>query len=142
MAKTSFNGATLSIKIKNTGEAQVLPGLQNIPDLGGTPNKIDITCLDDEVTKSIPGIQELGDMAFTFFNDDAAESAENILFPAYNAGKYDVHGFELKLANGTTYTFTGQIALVQKGGGINTAATFDLNVYLESDITRSNASKE
>lgn len=131
MAKISFNGAKL--KMDNT----VLPGLQNIPDLGGTPNKIDVTCLDDEVTKSIPGIQELGDMAFTFFNDDAEGSAETVLFAAYAQDKNAEHDFELELAGGKIkYTFSGQIALVQKGGGINTAATFDLNVYLTTDITR------
>ena len=130
MAKLSFNGAKL--KMDNT----VLPGLQNIPDLGGTPNKIDVTCLDDDVTKSIPGIQELGDMAFTFFNDNAQDSAETILFQAYNTDKLAVHDFELALSNGVKYTFSGQIALVQKGGGINTAATFDLNIYLTTEITR------
>ena len=130
MAKLSFNGAKL--KMDNT----VLPGLQNIPDLGGTPNKIDVTCLDDDVTKSIPGIQELGDMAFTFFNDNSEGSAETVLFQAYNTDKLKVHDFELVLSNGVKYTFSGQIALVQKGGGINTAATFDLNVYLTTEITR------
>ena len=130
MAKLSFNGAKL--KMDNT----VLPGLQNIPDLGGTPNKIDVTCLDDDVTKSIPGIQELGDMAFTFFNDNSEGSAEKVLFQAYNTDKLKVHDFELILSNGVKYTFSGQIALVQKGGGINTAATFDLNVYLTTEITR------
>ena len=130
MAKLSFNGAKLKMDTKE------LPGLQNIPDLGGTPNKIDVTCLDDDVTKSIPGIQELGDMAFTFFNDNAEGSAETVLFQAYNADKLKVHDFELELSNGVKYTFSGQIALVQKGGGINTAATFDLNVYLTTDITR------
>ena len=131
MAKISFNGAKLKM------DSQVLPGLQNIPDLGGTPNKIDVTCLDDEVTKSIPGIQELGDMAFTFFNDDAEGSAESILFTAYKTDKNAEHEFELALAGEKIkYTFKGQIALVQKGGGINTAATFDLNVYLTTDITR------
>lgn len=130
MAKLSFNGAKL--KMDNT----VLPGLQNIPDLGGTPNKIDVTCLDDDVTKSIPGIQELGDMAFTFFNDNSEGSAEKVLFQAYNTDKLAVHDFELALSNGVKYTFSGQIALVQKGGGINTAATFDLNVYLTTEITR------
>lgn len=130
MAKLSFNGAKL--KMDNT----VLPGLQNIPDLGGTPNKIDVTCLDDDVTKSIPGIQELGDMAFTFFNDNSEGSAEKVLFQAYNTDKLKVHDFELVLSNGVKYTFSGQIALVQKGGGINTAATFDLNVYLTTEITR------
>ena len=130
MAKLSFNGAKL--KMDNT----VLPGLQNIPDLGGTPNKIDVTCLDDDVTKSIPGIQELGDMAFTFFNDNSEGSAEKVLFQAYNTDKLKVHDFELVLSNGVKYTFSGQIALVQKGGGINTAATFDLNIYLTTEITR------
>lgn len=130
MAKLSFNGAKLKI------DATDLPGLQNIPDLGGTPNKIDVTCLDDDVTKSIPGIQELGDMAFTFFNDNAEGSAETVLFGKYNTDKLAVHDFELVLSNGVKYTFSGTIALVQKGGGINTAATFDLNVYLTSDIKR------
>ena len=130
MAKLSFNGAKLKI------DGTDLPGLQNIPDLGGTPNKIDVTCLDDDVTKSIPGIQELGDMAFTFFNDNAEGSAETVLFGKYNADKLKVYDFELALSNGVKYTFSGTIALVQKGGGINTAATFDLNVYLTSDIKR------
>ena len=130
MAKLSFNGAKLKI------DGTELPGLQNIPDLGGTPNKIDVTCLDDDVTKSIPGIQELGDMAFTFFNDNAEGSAETVLFGKYNTNKLEVHDFELVLSNGVKYTFSGTIALVQKGGGINTAATFDLNVYLTSDIKR------
>lgn len=135
MAKLSFNGAKLKM------DGTELPGLQNIPDLGGTPNKIDVTCLDDTVTKSIPGIQELGDVAFTFFNDNAPTSAETVLFDAYKQDKTAEHDFELELSNKVKYKFSGQIALVQKGGGINTAATFDLNVYLTSDITREAAAQ-
>ena len=45
--------------------------LQEIPSLGGTPEKIDVTCLADGNKKYINGLVDYGDLAFKFLYDNS-----------------------------------------------------------------------
>ena len=67
---TSSVGTKISVSDDGLTWIEV-PDLQEVPELGGDPEKIDTTTLANTVKTSIPGVQDLGDLAFTFLYDKA-----------------------------------------------------------------------
>ena len=126
------NKATLGVKQSGSSYTD-LPGLKEIPDIGMEPEKVDNTCLTDEIMQSELGIGDPGDMAFRFkLTNSAATDSYRILRALETAGS--TNEYQLKLADGTTYTFSAQVALKVNGGGVNTAMDFTANLALQSSI--------
>ena len=67
-------GTTLSVKTKEGGTFVVLEGLQSTPEMGGDPEKVDVTTLADSMKRYIPGIKDAGDLAFKFLYDNSSEN--------------------------------------------------------------------
>ena len=49
--------------------------LQSIPELGGDPEGLDTTTLDDAVKTSIPGLADYGALPFQFLYDNSSETS-------------------------------------------------------------------
>ena len=130
------NKATLAVK-KSGNTYTDLPGLKEIPDLGMEPEKVDNTCLTDTIMQYELGIGDPGDMAFRFKLVNSAETdSYRILRSLEEAGT--AVEYKLTLADGTTYTFSAQVALQVNGGGVNTALDFTANLALQSAIVVGN----
>lgn len=126
------NKATLGVKQSGNTYTD-LPGLKEIPDLGMDPEKVENTCLTDTIKNYELGIGDPGDMAFRFkLKNDAVTDSYRILRTLEEAGS--VNEYQLKLADGTTYTFSAQVALKVNGGGVNTAMDFTVSPALQSSI--------
>jgi len=54
----SANETKLSYKVKSEGSFVEIPHLMEVPELGGTPEKIDVTTLSDRAKRYIPGIKD------------------------------------------------------------------------------------
>ena len=102
-AGTSTIGAKISVAESSGGTYTEIPGLQEIPELGGDPEQIDVTVLTDTVKRSIPGVQDLGDLAFTFLYSKA-----NYLSLTGDGGlKSDkVYLWKVEFSDGLVATFT------------------------------------
>ena len=129
-------GITLSYKPSTTFVE--LSDLQDIPDLGGEVEKVEVTTLNDGARKYINGIKDFGDLAFTFlYGNEVTDS-----FALMNAlqGEYDADPtkaateFQVELPDETTFTFSGFPSVILSGAGVNEALTFTLNIALNSDI--------
>lgn len=48
--------------------------LQQIPDIGGDAEQVDVTCLGDANYKYIPGLKNFGNLDFTFLFDSTVYS--------------------------------------------------------------------
>ena len=111
-----------------------LKGLMEIPEIGGEPEKIEVTCLGDSVKQYENGIGDAGEMAFTFKYDnsssDTAYRKLRALQEGDRAGK-----FTLVFADGTEFGFTAKVNIKISGGGVNSAITFTCSMILQSDIT-------
>lgn len=129
------NGAKLGFKANGTGSTYTdLPGLMEIPEIGMDPEKVDVTCLTDTAKKYEYGIGDYGDLEFTFkYDNSAAGTAYRTLRTAQTAKKVD--GYELTLADGTKFDFTGYCNVKVKGGKVNDAITFTVSIALQSAIT-------
>lgn len=67
-------GTKLQYATSKTGTFSTLYGLQSTPDMGGDPEKVDITNLADGARRYIPGVKDYGDLDFTFFYNDDTEN--------------------------------------------------------------------
>lgn len=134
----SFNKTKISYK--ETGESgtyKEIEGLQEVPELGGDPEKIETTTLADEFKKYIPGIKDLGDLAFKFLYDNSkATSNYRVMKGLQDAGK--VVSFKVEYPDGTGHEFDAYVSVKLGGGGINTPVDFMASMFLESDIETTN----
>lgn len=101
--------------------------LQEVPDLGGAADKVDVTTLADGNYRYINGIKDYGDLAFTFL---------------YSAERYEEIGdlidadyfYKVTFPDDTEFDFAGQASASTVGVGVNGALQFTLTINLTSDI--------
>lgn len=120
-------GITLSYKNGGAGEFVQLTNLQEIPELGGDVEAIEITTLADAAHTYTDGIKNYGDsLAFKFLYEDAQFSTLNDL-----TGSSE---WKVALPDGTTCTFGGTCSVKLDGAGINAALTYTLSVKPNSEM--------
>ena len=123
----------LSKGITLTVGASPVPDLQAIPDLGGEVDKLEITTLADSSVRTMNGIIDYGDLEFTFLYDtEVADSGYRQLHALEEAASVDEYVIEL--ADGTTFTFSGQVSTNIVGVGVNEALTFTAMISLTTAI--------
>lgn len=119
--------ATISKGITLKVGDKLLTNLQEIPELGGTAESIEITTLADAAHMYTDGILNYGDsLAFKFlyekeqFNELAALSgSQNIV---------------VSLPNNATCTFSGTCSVKLDAVGVNAALTYTLSVKPDSEM--------
>lgn len=119
-------GITLSYS--KEGQFIALKGLQEIPDLGGEVEAIEITTLADAAHKYENGLISYGDsLEFKFLYDDGAEffALKEITEPTE---------WKVSLPDGANCTFTGACSVRFDGVGIASALTFTLSVKPQSEM--------
>lgn len=119
-------GIKLSYSSTGTETYTDLSDLLEIPSLGGSVDKVDVTTLADASKKYINGIKDYGDLAFKF---NYAKEQFNTL----NGLTGSVH-FKVTLPDNTTATFSGEPSVSLEGVGVGAAMTYTLNISLDSDI--------
>lgn len=119
-------GIKLSYK---TGEAEYieLTNLQEIPELGGTAESIEITTLADAAHMYTDGILNYGDsLAFKFLY--AKEQ-----FTTLN-GLTGSQGWKVELPDGASCEFSGTCSAKLDGVGVNAALTYTLAIKPDSKM--------
>lgn len=129
------NGAKLGYKEKGgSGTYTDLPGLKEIPDLGVDQEKVDNTCLTDDVKLYEAGIGDAGDITYKFKYDNVAEdSPYRKMREAQAAGK--TLSFQETLPDGSITTFDAQVSVKRTGGGVNGVIEFNLTMALQSGFS-------
>lgn len=123
-------GITLSYK-KGTGSDFIeLTNLQEIPELGGDTEAIEITTLADGAHMYTDGIKNYGDsLAFKFLYEDAQFTTLNGL-----NGSTEAIEWQVALPDDTTCTFGGTCSVKLDGVGVNAALTYTLSVKPNSEM--------
>ena len=119
-------GIKLSYSSTGTETYTDLTDLLEIPSLGGSIDKVDVTTLADASKKYINGIKDYGDLAFKF---NYAKEQFNTL----NGLTGSIH-FKVTLPDNVTATFSGEPSVSLEGVGVGAAMTYTLNISLDSDI--------
>lgn len=114
-------GITLSYKTGAAGDFTQLTNLQEIPDLGGETEAIEITTLADEAHVYMDGIKNYGDsIAFKFLYDKTQFETLTGLTGTVN--------WKVTLPDTTTCTFSGTSSVKLDGAGVNAALGYTLSI--------------
>lgn len=114
-------GIKLSYKAGSSGEFVDLTDLQEIPELGGDKEAIEITTLGDAAHMYTDGILNYGDsLAFKFLY-------ENTQFETLQ-GLTGSSEWKVSLPDSTTCTFSGTSSVKLDGVGVNAVLTYTLNI--------------
>lgn len=113
--------ATISKGITIKVADNLLTNLQEIPELGGTRESIEITTLGDDAHMYTDGILNYGDnIAFKFLYEKEQFTTLN--------GLKGTQNIVVTLPDASTCTFTGTCSVKLDGVGINAPLTYTLNV--------------
>lgn len=120
-------GIKLSYKAGDAGEFVALTNLQEIPDLGGETEAIEITTLADAAHMYTDGLKNYGDsLAFKFLY-------EGTQFATLN-GLSGVVNWKVELPDGEACTFGGSCSVKLDGVGVNAALTYTLAIKPDSEM--------
>ena len=118
---TISKGIKLSYKTASGGEYTELTNLQEIPDLGGEAEAIEITTLADAAHMYTDGILNYGDsLAFKFLYDKTQFTTLT--------GLTGSNSWQVELPDGATCTFTGTSSVKLDSVGVNAALTYQLSI--------------
>lgn len=121
MAGIISKGITLSV-----GE-KLLTNLQEIPELGGESEAVEVTVLSDAAHMYIDGILNYGDsLAFKFLYEKAQFTELSGL-----DGSQD---WKVTLPDGAICTFSGTASVKLDGVGVNAALTYTLAIKPNSEM--------
>ena len=120
-------GIKLSYKSGEGSSYTALTNLQEIPELGGESEAIEITTLADSAHMYTDGIKNYGDsLAFVFLYETTQfETLQNLEGSC---------GWEVELPDGTTCSFTGTSSVKLAGVGINAVLTYTLSIKPDSEM--------
>lgn len=120
-------GITLSYKAGEASEFIALTNLQEIPDLGGEVEAIEITTLADAAHMYTDGLKNYGDsLAFKFLYEGTQFATLNELT--------GVNEWKVALPDGEACTFSGSSSVKLDGVGVNAALTYTLAIKPNSEM--------
>lgn len=132
----SANQTKMLAKVGSAEYVEV-PYLMEVPEFGGTPEKIDVTVLSDKTKRYIPGIKDLGDLVFKFLYDNEETTSNFRLFSGW-AESDETVSFKLVYPDETAHEFDAIPAVKMDSAAINGALTFSVTMMLQSDIAVTN----
>ena len=119
-------GIKLSYK-KDTGDFIELTNLQEIPELGGETEAIEVTTLADAAHTYTDGLKNYGDnLAFKFLYETDQFETLNGLTGTIN--------WQVELPDSTLCSFTGSSSVKLDGVGVNSALTYTLSIKPNSEM--------
>lgn len=122
-------GITLSYM--EGSEYKLLTNLQEIPELGGEAESIEITTLADAAHVYTDGLLNYGDsLAFKFLYETA--QFDELMELSAESGSVS---WKVELPDGTATIFTGSCNVKLDGAGVNAVLTYTLSVKPDSLMT-------
>lgn len=120
-------GITLSYKANSGSTYTALTNLQEIPDLGGSTEAIEITTLADAAHKYTDGLKDYGDsIEFKFLYEETQFSTLNGL-----SGSTE---WQVKLPDESTCSFSGTSSVKLDGVGVGAALTYTLAIKPNTEM--------
>ncbi|GHV97896.1 hypothetical protein lacNasYZ03_11720 [Lactobacillus nasalidis] len=100
-----------------------IPGVKTIPEMGGSPQTIDVTDLASTRQKSIEGLQQSQSLAF-----QCVYQGDNFKTLAALSGNKKQYKWRVTFGDGTTATFTGSFVIKTDSFGTNAALSFTITI--------------
>lgn len=110
-----------------------LDNLMEVPEMGGSVEKVDVTTLDDGVKKYINGIKDLGDLAFKFLYDASEDSSSFKVLKGLEDSN-TLTGFKVAYPDGTSCSFDAYVSVKIDSASVGAAMTFTVSFALQTDL--------
>jgi hypothetical protein len=125
----------LGYATSGTAYTKLVP-IKDFPDLGGAPDQVEITDLDDDVQKFLLGVQSMSALEFTA-NYVPADYDKLVAMQDGTIRKFCV-------AFGETgeyglFTWDGQLAVWVVGGGVNAAREMKISISATSKVVKNDS---
>lgn len=135
-------GIELQYCATEDGTYKSLYGLRTTPDMGGDPEKVDVTNLKDSIRRYIKGLKDPGDLDFGFYynsDDDNSNVTEEMVGASYSTLRaFDKAGtsvwFKLLYPDKTGYKWRGGVSVKRSAAEVNSAIQFTLRTTCETDL--------
>lgn len=125
-------GTYLGISTDGTAYKKLIP-IKDFPDLGGAPDQVEITDLDDDVQKFLLGVQSMSALEFTAnyvpaeydkLSAMADGTIRKFCVAFGETGQYGIFAWE------------GQLAVWVVGGGVNAAREMRISISASSKVIK------
>ena len=130
---SALNGSKLEVASTAEGTYSQIYGLLTIPDIGGTPNKIDTTDLDNtKYETNILGLIPASEFDFEFNCEDPSNVAN--IKKVYDMAEADTdYYFKLTYSNGVVITFDSKVRITIQGGSSGDLQKFTMHLAPNSE---------
>lgn len=120
----------------STTTYEKLVDIVDFPDIGGSPESIDVTTLSDPNYRQIPGIQTGDSMEFTCNYDQTTFNTLKTTEDNGQVGKYGVFFGGTTGSEGSEgkFTFDARLTVHVQGAGVNEAVRMIVTLYVDSAI--------
>jgi hypothetical protein len=143
MGEFNSKGTILSVAaIPQSGDPSYkkLYGLFTVPEMGGTPEMIDVTNLEDGIKRNIPGIGDTGTLDFEFYATEQETDTSSQIRDTWNILRgYQTAGtsmmWKLEYPDGEGFTWQGKCTVRRQSVSVNSAIKFTLTIGLETALT-------
>jgi hypothetical protein len=114
-----------------------LDGLQEVPEIGGKVDKIDVTTLADSSKRYIRGLTDPGDLAFKFLYANGATTDAFRVLKGFETSKA-LTAFQIGFPDGTKIAFTAYVQVSVDSIKAGAALGFTANLTINSEFTTTN----
>ena len=143
MSEFNSKGTILSVApVPTSGDPtyKKLYGLFTVPEMGGTPEHIDVTNLEDSIKRNILGIQDTGTLDFEFYATESEVDTDTQIRDTWDILRgYQTAGntmmWKLIYPDSEGFTWKGKCSVRRQSVGVNNAVKFTLTVGLETELT-------
>lgn len=143
MGEFNSKGTMLSVAaVPQSGDPSYkkLYGLFTVPEMGGTPEMIDVTNLEDGIKRNIPGIGDTGTLDFEFYATEQETDTSSQIRDTWNILRgYQTAGtsmmWKLEYPDGEGFTWQGKCTVRRQSVSVNSAIKFTLTIGLETALT-------
>lgn len=132
----ALNGSKLEFSATKDGAYTAISGLKTIPDIGGTPNTIDTTCLDNtKYETAINGLIPVQSYEFEFnLEEPSAESNIKLVSDLEDNGT--IVYWKLTYSSGIIVEFRSDVKTTIKGGSSGDLEGFTMTLTPIDEPTR------
>ena len=132
----AYNGTKLEYCATENGTYEKIPGLRSIPDVGGEPNSIDTTDLDNlEYETAMDGLKPAQRYSFEFNMQDPNAEA-NIYLASQMEDSGNEYYFKLTYSNGIVVSFQSKVKTTILGGSSGDLIGFQMHLAPKNEPTR------
>lgn len=133
---TALNGAKLEYSSTENGEYSQIYGLRTLPEIGGTPNTIDTTDLDNtEYETAIMGLKPVQSYDFEF-NLEIPSAKANIKVASDMEDNDSEYYFKLTYKSGIVISFKSKVRTTIMGGSSGDLEAFTMHLSPIGEPTR------